>query len=198
MSLIPPLEDRQSGPESPKESSVLRTYLELPTLADLRTAPTPAVTGRLDSIPACPVPRWRALYHQIGAAWHWHDRDQWPDDALAERLAREAVAIFEVAVQTPHGAWDRPVGFLELERHDDGSVEIVYLGLDRAVHGQGLGGWLVGEAARHAAAMGNGRVVLNTCTLDAPAALPNYLARGFRITRTETYTVTLPDAPPRV
>jgi hypothetical protein len=31
------------------------------------------------------------------------------------------------------------------------------------------------------------RVWLHTCTLDAAAALPNYLARGFRAFKTETY-----------
>ena len=33
------------------------------------------------------------------------------------------------------------------------------------------------------------RLVLNTCTLDHAAALPNYLARGFRVTGTEEYEV---------
>ena len=33
------------------------------------------------------------------------------------------------------------------------------------------------------------RVWLHTCTLDGPAALPNYLGRGFRIVRSEEYEV---------
>jgi hypothetical protein len=37
-------------------------------------------------------------------------------------------------------------------------------------------------------------VILNTCTLDAPQALPNYLARGFAITREERYSVDVPVA----
>jgi hypothetical protein len=36
--------------------------------------------------------------------------------------------------------------------------------------------------------------MLNTCTLDAPQALPNYLARGFTITREERYSVEVPAA----
>lgn len=190
MSGIPPLEDRWSGPQSPKERSVLRTYLELQTPDALRRAPTPAIDARLEPVPGCPVDRWRALYRQIGAAWHWHDRDAWSDQTLAERLQRPEVAIYEVAVRVANSMWQRPLGFLELERHGAGHVEIVYLGLDRSILGRGLGGWLVTESAQRAAEMGNGRVVLNTCTLDAPAALPNYLARGFTMVRTERYTVT--------
>ena len=35
------------------------------------------------------------------------------------------------------------------------------------------------------------RVWLHTCTLDHPAALANYLARGFQVTHSERYTVDL-------
>jgi hypothetical protein len=37
------------------------------------------------------------------------------------------------------------------------------------------------------------RVWLHTCTLDHPAALANYLGRGFQVTRSEHYEVDLPD-----
>jgi GNAT superfamily N-acetyltransferase len=71
--------------------------------------------------------------------------------------------------------------------HGDGSVEIAYIGLDARMMGRGLGRWLVSEATKTAWAWGASRVWLHTCTLDADAALPNYLARGFRPTRTERY-----------
>ena len=45
------------------------------------------------------------------------------------------------------------------------------------------------EAVREAWAAGPSRVWLHTCTLDHPAALPNYLGRGFRSVREETYTI---------
>ena len=37
------------------------------------------------------------------------------------------------------------------------------------------------------------RVWLHTCSLDDPAALPNYVSRGFRPFREETYTVPAPN-----
>jgi hypothetical protein len=48
------------------------------------------------------------------------------------------------------------------------------------------------RAVEEAFALGGTRVILNTCTLDAPQALPNYLARGFAITREEQYWVDVP------
>jgi hypothetical protein len=48
------------------------------------------------------------------------------------------------------------------------------------------------RAVEEAFALGTRRVVLNTCTLDAPQALPNYLARGFTIVREERYFLDVP------
>jgi GNAT superfamily N-acetyltransferase len=79
-------------------------------------------------------------------------------------------------------------------------VEIMYFGLVSAYMGRGLGGWLLTRAVEEAFALGGERVILNTCTLDAPQALPNYLARGFIIVREEQYQVEVgphrSDAPP--
>jgi hypothetical protein len=41
--------------------------------------------------------------------------------------------------------------------------------------------------------MGTSRVILNTCNLDHPKALANYLARGFREYRTEVQRREVPD-----
>lgn len=130
------------------------------------------------------------LYRQIGAEWHWHDRDAWDFGRIQDRLQRDEVLVYQlVAEQAP--AAEQTVGFLELERHADGSVEIVYLGIARSIFGHGVGGWLVTEAVRLAFALGTHRVWLHTCTLDGPAALPNYLARGFHAERKETYHAVL-------
>ena len=64
---------------------------------------------------------------------------------------------------------------------------LAYIGLDQRVLGHRLGGWLVSKAVQTAFAWGAVRVWLHTCSLDAPAALPNYLARGFSVTRVESY-----------
>lgn len=165
---------------------VTRSFLEMSSRQQLVPGRRPSVPATLQWIDPCSVETWRRLYRQIGAPWHWHDRDAWDQSALAAHLARPEIRIFRVTVDLGPD-WSDAVGFLELERHAGGSVEIAYVGLDQRVLGRRLGGWLVSEAVRTAFDWGAVRVWLHTCTLDAPAALPNYLARGFSVTRVETY-----------
>jgi GNAT superfamily N-acetyltransferase len=197
-----PSDIRTSSPTAVRTVSVERTYLALPTPDAFRPGGAPAARAQLRALPRHDLAAWRALYATVGAAWQWHDRDAWPDAQLAEHLARDEVGVWAVDLpaDTAHAesdaeratTSDRDVGMLELCRHDDGSVEIVYLGLVNRVHGRGLGAWLLGEAVRMAFAWNAARVWLHTCTLDGPAALPNYLARGFVVERTETYEAELP------
>ncbi|MHB1223101.1 MAG: GNAT family N-acetyltransferase, partial [Gemmatimonadaceae bacterium] len=58
--------------------------------------------------------------------------------------------------------------------------ELAYFGLVRGVQGRGLGRWLLERAIAEAWAGGADLLWLHTCSLDHPAAIPNYRARGFR------------------
>jgi len=84
---------------------------------------------------------------------------------------------------------EQPAGYFELRQHENGSVEIAYFGLLPDFIGRGWGKYLLNRAVESAWLLGANRVWLHTCTLDHPAALPNYLKRGFRPVRQETYTV---------
>ena len=48
-----------------------------------------------------------------------------------------------------------------------------------AFQGLGLGSWLLAEAIRACWARKPARVIVETCTLDSPAALPLYQKMGF-------------------
>ncbi len=175
---------RTNGPSSTGRTLVERHYLSLndPALFSPGTPPTRSATLR--ALDQTAITEWRALYKRVGAPWRWYDRDAWTDERLANYLAQPQVIAF--AVDSP------PLldgGMLELHQHPDHSVEIVYLGLISELFGHGLGAWLLGEAVRLAWERGAKRVWLHTCSLDAPSALPNYLARGFTIDRTETYSI---------
>ena len=78
-----------------------------------------------------------------------------------------------------------------MKRHDDDSTEIAYFGLLPEFLGRGLGKYLLTVAVREAWTGGACRVWLHTCTLDDKAALPNYVARGFRAFKRETYETDL-------
>jgi GNAT superfamily N-acetyltransferase len=114
------------------------------------------------------------------------DRLLWSDEEHRARLADPDVSLHLLSVA---GA---PAGYFELERHPDGAVEVAYFGLLPEFLGRGLGKYLLTKAAQEAFALGASRVWLHTCTLDDPAALPNYLARGFRKVREETYEADVP------
>jgi GNAT superfamily N-acetyltransferase len=70
-------------------------------------------------------------------------------------------------------------------RRTGDAIDINYFGLTPEYTGQGLGGPLLAAAVERAWSLAPARVTVNTCTLDHPAALPNYLARGFAVARTE-------------
>jgi GNAT superfamily N-acetyltransferase len=164
---------------------VLRTYLELSRPEALRLAPCPDPRARVERVLDCPPSFFRYLYSEVGRRYHWTDRDPWTDEQHAARLADPNVTLHLLSVA---GA---PAGYFELERHADGSVEVAYFGLLPEFLGRGLGKYLLSRAASEAFALGASRVWLHTCTLDNEAALPNYLARGFRKVREETYEADL-------
>jgi GNAT superfamily N-acetyltransferase len=168
--------------------AVRRTYLQLRSPADLRPSSEGAPSARVERLDPCPVDFYRALYRDVGERWHWRDRLAWSDERLAEHLARDAVTVFVMRVGNDIA------GYFELERHDDGSVEIAYFGLRPEFFGRGLGGSMLTDAVREAWRGGAQRVWLHTCTLDSPRALPNYLARGFVPFREESYTTDVPVA----
>ena len=118
----------------------------------------------------------------MGRAFHWTDRLRWSDETIRAHLATPGLSLWLLT-------WEAaPAGYFELKPHDDGSIEIAYFGLLPEYIGRGWGKYLLTEAVREAWRAGPTRVWLHTCTLDHPAALPNYLQRGFRPVREETYT----------
>lgn len=161
---------------------VTRTYLELRSPADLQPAPAPDPAPRIERLGECPASLYRYLYTEVGRAFHWTDRLRWSDETIRAHLASPGLSLWLLTWQ---GA---PAGYFELTPHDDGSVEIAYFGLLPEYIGRGWGKYLLTEAARAAWRERPARVWLHTCTLDHPAALPNYLQRGFRPVREETYT----------
>lgn len=160
-----------------------RTYLEMRRAEDLRPAPLRGPAPRIERVTECPPAFWRFLYTEVGRAYHWFDRLPWTDEQIRQYLADPSISLYVMWVS---GA---PAGYFEMHVEPDRAVEIVYFGLLGEFTGRGLGAHMLTEAVSQAWASGATRVWLHTNTLDHPAALPNYLKRGFAITRTETYEV---------
>lgn len=125
------------------------------------------------------------LYRAVGAAWHWRDRLAWNPAQWAAALHAPGVALW---VAREGGV---ELGYAELAPAGT-AMEIRYFGLVPIAIGRGLGRWLLQRTIALAWATRPERVILNTCTLDGPTALPNYLARGFTIVREEHQLRELP------
>jgi len=162
---------------------VTRTYLEMTSPAELRRVAPTEPAPRIERLENCSVAFFRSLYQQVGEAYRWTDRLRWSDDTIREHLATPGVSLWLMSWE------DVPAGYFELREHPDGSAEIAYFGLLPDFIGRGWGKYLLSRAVQIAWALGPSRVWLHTCTLDHPAALPNYLKRGFQPTRTEEYEV---------
>jgi len=164
---------------------VTRTYLQLDQPEKLNPAALGDPRVRIDRVAECPASFYRYLYAEVGRYYHWTDRLPWTDEEIRTHLARPEIILW---VMYSEGA---PAGYFELERHPDDSIEIAYFGLIQEFLGRGLGKSLLTVAAQQAWSDGANRVWLHTCTLDDAAALPNYLKRGFKAFKQETYVTTV-------
>ena len=173
----------QMNPTSTIE--ITRTYLEMRDPAHLQAARCNDPRIRVEQMHECPASLFRHLYVEVGRNYHWIDRLPWTDEDIVAHLSQAEISVW---LMTEDGA---NAGYFELRRCEDGAVEIAYFGLLPGFLGQGLGKHLLTRATEQAWADGANRVWLHTCTLDDPAAMPNYLKRGFRAFKTEKYSVEL-------
>jgi GNAT superfamily N-acetyltransferase len=154
------------------------TFLAMPSRGALRCdRPLPAeITLRHERAGAPALAS--ALYRRVGEAWHWVERLSWTTDDWDRAIESDAVELWTAR------RGEAIAGYYELRRTGD-AIDINYFGLTPEYTGQGLGGPLLAAAVERAWSLAPARVTVNTCTLDHPAALPNYLARGFAVARTE-------------
>lgn len=162
---------------------VTRTYLEMREPSELNGAKLDDPEIQIEVQRDCSVELFRFLYVEVGKNYHWIDRLPWTDEDIRAHLAQPEVTVWLMT----YGA--ERAGYFELRKCEDGSTEIAYFGLLPEFIGRGLGKHLLTCATEQAWADGANRVWLHTCTLDDPAALPNYLKRGFRPYKTERYFI---------
>jgi GNAT superfamily N-acetyltransferase len=148
-------------------------YLEMhaPPTQQVGSAPLAGIAVR--HVPAPSVEFYRALYHSVGKDYDWYSRRIMTNDALAALIQNP---LDEMHVLEVNG---EPAGFAELDRRTPDEVELVQFGLTPPFVGRGLGRWFLEWTIDRAFSYAPRRFWLHTCSLDHPAALPNYLKRGF-------------------
>ena len=153
---------------------IVTTYLQMfgPPAGEVRPWPPTAVVRH---IPQPTVPFYRALYHGVGHAYEWTDRQRLSDEALAAIIHHPAVAVHVLYVAGEIG------GYLELDHRQWPEVELAYFGLMPPFVGRGFGlpflQWGVAQVWQQPAT----RLWVHTCNLDHPNALSVYQKAGFTI-----------------
>jgi GNAT superfamily N-acetyltransferase len=157
------------------------TYLEMTDPSDLVPAGPPDPRASIVEVRSCTVSFYRFLYGEVGRIYNWVERRRWSDERLAAHLADPNIRVWTLLYD------GCPAGYFELFRDPEGGVELAYFGLMQEFLGRGLGKFLLTAATETAWAYDPrpARVWLHTCDLDAPQALPNYVARGFRPYKTD-------------
>ena len=180
-----------SSPELRPTEAIDVLYLQMTERAALCAKACPDPTAFEIREAKEPLPELnRFLYTAVGGDWYWVDRLPW---SYAQWQAAIAGPNHRTFVCYANGT---PAGYYELHKHDDGSVEIAYFGLIPAYLGRGVGGWLLSRCISDAWDWSATRVFVHTCTLDHPAALNNYQARGLVHYHTEIEYRQLPVQPP--
>lgn len=168
---------------------VIITTLEMLQPPSRAPRPLPAGVG-LERATGITPEYARFLYGLVGGPWHWTRRLGWTREQWLTEIGDPGTEFWILSADgVPRGyAHLRPmVG-------DEGAaqVQIQQFGLVTQVIGRGLGGPLLEQVVDRAWSLPQRfggvpvrRVWVRTGTLDGPAALGNYLARGFVVHHTE-------------
>lgn len=156
-----------------KKHKTIVTHLEM--LAEPRLPPAPRPLGKYALMRAekPPVHFYRYLYHEIGSHYVWVNRKRLSDEVLAAIVQHDEVEIYILY------CGGVPAGFFELDFRNPERAELSFLGVMPEHVGKGFGRFLLCEAIALAWARGPKRLIVQTCTLDHPRALPLYQRHGF-------------------
>ena len=118
---------------------------------------------------------YRVLNKLVGGDLGWVDRQIMSESDLEKIISHSQVKIFVIY------SGEKQAGFAELDLRTEDEVHLEYFGLAPNFRGQGLGkvflNWTIAEAWKSKPR----KVLLNTCEIDHPGALPIYLKAGFII-----------------
>jgi GNAT superfamily N-acetyltransferase len=145
-----------------------------------RSVPAPRDGLSVLHVKSPTVPYYRTLYDAVGKEFYWLSRRKMSDEALAAVISDPADELHALHVD------GTAAGFAELDRRKPDEIELVQFGLMREFIGQGLGKWFLQWTIDKAWCYKPKRFWLHTCTLDHPAALPNYTKAGFILYKQET------------
>ena len=162
------------------------TFLQM--VAKPTAPPPPVPKGKIAFLRAerAPTHFYRYLYDRIGEKYFWVDRRKMDDPQLAEILNSPNNLLY---ILYADGV---PAGLGEVELRGNSTANISYFGLMPEAIGRRLGYFFLYHTCLSAWSHPIGKLLVNTCTLDHPRALPLYQRIGFTPYSREERFVELP------
>jgi GNAT superfamily N-acetyltransferase len=149
------------------------TFLEMKGKPSVLPPPQPFGKVAILRAEHPPVHFYRYLYDTIGGPYHWVDRRRMTDSAVAAIIHHEKVELYVLYVD------GCPAGMAELDFRESGTGLLAYFGLQPEYIGKRLGYFFLYHAVQNAWLKPIKNLLVNTCTLDHPRALPLYQRMGF-------------------
>lgn len=160
-------------PKTPRRIPMTVTFLEMKQRPSGLAPPQPRGKIAILRAEKPSVHFYRYLYDAVGKDYLWVDRKKLDDEALAKILD---VPTLELYVLYAEGA---PAGMAELDFADPKGAHLAYFGLMPEAIGRGLGTYFLYQSCAICWSRAIANLLVNTCTLDHPRALPMYQRAGF-------------------
>lgn len=142
-------------------------------------APKPFPEGIVANCEQLGLAAYRALFQAVGGPWLWTSRLLMDDTELQATIDDPLIETWVIRRK------DAAIGLIELDFCTKDECELVLFGMVAEATGKGLGGPMMALVQSHAFARPINRLIVHTCTYDAPTALPFYQKAGFTPYRTD-------------
>ena len=163
---------------------VKRNYLEINTLQNLKEGIKLSNDYSLSLINPINFQLNKFFYKTIGKKHRWVDRLTWTEEKWINYLSNKNIQTYVFKYK------EDLVGFFELIFHTEkNETEIAYFGILEEYQNKKLGSHLLSEAIKRSFKKNTKRVWVHTCSLDHKNALNNYISRGMKIFKSETFYI---------
>ena len=162
-----------AGSRSKRFLPMTVTFLEMKGKPAVLPPPQPLGKVAILRAQEPPLHFYRYLYDTIGGPYHWVDRRRMDDISLAALIQHPLVELYVMHVD------GCPAGMAELDFREPATGLLAYFGLMPEFIGRHLGYFFLYHAVQNAWMKPISTLLVNTCTLDHPRALPLYQRMGF-------------------
>lgn len=149
------------------------TFLEMKAKPAAIPPPHPSKKVAILRAENPPVHFYRYLYNTVGEPYYWVDRRRMDDETLAALIQNPQLELYVLYVD------GCPAGMAELDFREAHTGLLAYFGLMPEFIGKHLGYYFLYNAVQNAWTRAIRTLLVNTCTLDHPRALPLYQRMGF-------------------